>query len=447
MRPWRHTVNRNRILMLALTIICGLVLSQTQPLTPWGQEKSDKPLVYLLDVDGSINPAVLDYITKGIEKATAHKAACLVIRLDTPGGVVTTTKSIIKEMTNAKIPVVVYVAPSGSSASSAGTFITMTADVAAMAPGTNIGAAHPVASGGQDIPQTMSEKVVNDLTAFLRGLVAKKGRNAEWAEKSIRESVSITAKEALEIKAIDLISPSVPDLLTKIDGRTIDKDGHSYTLHTKDARIERILPGWRFKILDVVANPNVASLLMMGGIIGLLAEFYSPGLIFPGVVGAICLALAAFAFQVLPVSYVGIVLIILAIIFFILELKVQSYGMLGVSAIISLTLGLIMLFETEEAAMQVSWSVIIPIVLTATLFFGVVLGLIVRARLSKPRTGEQGLRGEVGIALTDINAGGRVAVHGEFWNARADRPIAKGERVRVIGVESLSLVVTREVSG
>ena len=440
-------MNRNRILTLALTIICGLVLSQTQPPTPWGQEKSDKPLVYLLDVDGSINPAVLDYITKGVEKATTHKAACLIIRLDTPGGVVTTTKSIIKEMTNAKIPVVVYVAPSGSSASSAGTFITMTADVAAMAPGTNIGAAHPVASGGQDIPQTMSEKVVNDLTAFLRGLVAKKGRNAEWAEKSIRESVSITSKEALDIKVIDLIADSVPDLLTKIDGRTIDKDGQSYTLHTKDARVERITTGWRFKILDVIGNPNVASLLMMGGIIGLLAEFYSPGLIFPGVVGAICLALSAFAFQVLPVSYVGIVLIILAIIFFILELKVQSYGMLGVSAIISLTLGLIMLFETEEAAMQVSWTVIIPMVVTVSFFFIVVLGLVVKARLSKPRTGEQGLIGEVGIALTDINGGGRVAVHGEFWNARADRHIPKGEKVRVIGVESLSLVVTREVSG
>jgi membrane-bound serine protease (ClpP class) len=440
-------VNRNRILTLVLMIGCGLVLSQTQPPTPWGQEKPDRPVVYLLDVDGTINPAVLDYITKGIEKATANKAACLIIRLDTPGGVVTTTKSIIKEMTNAKIPVVVYVAPSGSSASSAGTFITMTADVAAMAPGTNIGAAHPVASGGQEISQTMSEKVINDLTAFLRGLVTKKGRNAEWAEKSIRESVSITAKEALELKVIDLISPSAPDLLKQINGKTIVKDEQSYTLNTKEARIERILPGWRFKILDVVANPNVASLLMIGGMIGLIAEFYSPGLIFPGVVGAICLALSAFAFQVLPVNYVGIILIILAIIFFILELKVQSYGMLGVSAIISLTLGLIMLFETEEAAMQVSWTVIIPMVVTVSLFFIVVLGLVVKARLSKPRTGQQGLTGEVGIALTDINAWGRVAIHGEFWNARADRHIPKGEKVRVIGVESLSLVVTREVSG
>jgi len=423
------------------------VLSQGQPTTPWGQEKADKPLVYLLDVDGSINPAVLDYLTKGIEKATTNKASCLIIRMDTPGGVVTTTKSIIKEMSSAKLPIVVYVAPSGSSAASAGTFITMTADVAAMAPGTNIGAAHPVASGGQDIPQTMSEKVVNDLTAFLRGMVTKKGRNAEWDEKSIRESVSITAKEALDLKVIDLVADSVPDLLTKMDGRTIDKDGQTYTLQTKDARIERIATGWRFKILDVVANPNVASLLMMGGLIGLLAEFYSPGLIFPGVVGAICLALSAFAFQVLPVSYVGILLIILAIIFFILELKVASYGMLAVSAIISLTLGLIMLFETEEAAMQVSWTVIVPMVATVSLFFIVVLGLIVKARLSKPRTGEEGLIGEVGISMTDVNGGGRVAIHGEVWNARADRHIPKGERVRVIAVKNLSLIVTQEVSG
>ena len=433
--------------MFILMTICGFVLSHGQPTTPWGQDKSDKPVVYLLDVNGSINPAVLDYITKGIEKATENKASCLIIQMDTPGGVVTTTKSIIKEMTNAKIPIVVYVAPSGSSASSAGTFITMTADVAAMAPGTNIGAAHPVASGGEDIPQTMSEKVVNDLTAFLRGLVTKKGRNAEWAERSIRESVSITAKEALEIKVIDFIADSVPDLLKKMDGKTIDKDGQSYTLSTKDARVERMLPGWRFKVLNVVANPNVASLLMMGGIIGLLAEFYSPGLIFPGVVGAICLLLSAFAFQVLPVNFVGVLLIILAIIFFILELKVASYGMLGVSAIISLTLGLIMLFETEEAAMRVSWTVIIPMVATVSAFFIVALGLVVRARLKKPRTGEQGLVGEVGIALTDVNLGGRVSVHGEFWNARADRHIPKGERVRVIRVESLLLVVTQEHGG
>jgi membrane-bound serine protease (ClpP class) len=440
-------MNRNRIVMFVIITICGFVFSQGQLTTPWGQDKADKPLVYLLDVNGSINPAVLDYLTKGIEKATTNKASCLIIQMDTPGGVVTTTKSIIKEMTNAKIPVVVYVGPSGSSAASAGTFITMTADVAAMAPGTNIGAAHPVASGGQDIPQTMSDKVVNDLTAFLRGMVTKKGRNAEWAEQSIRESVSITAKEALDIKVIDLIADSVPDLLTKIDGKKIDKDGQSYTLQTKGARIERVATGWRFKILDVVANPNVASLLMMGGLIGLLAEFYSPGLIFPGVVGAICLALAAFAFQVLPVSYVGILLIILAIIFFILELKVASYGMLAVSAIISLTLGLIMLFETEEAAMQVSWTVIIPLVATVSLFFLVVLGLIVKARLSKPRTGEEGLIGEVGISMTDVNARGRVDVHGEVWNARADRHIPKGERVRVIGVKNLSLIVTQDVSG
>lgn len=440
-------MDRNRIVMFIIITICGFVFSQGQLTTPWGQEKSDKPLVYLLDVNGSINPAVLDYLTKGIEKATTNKASCLIIQMDTPGGVVTTTKSIIKEMTNAKIPVVVYVAPSGSSAASAGTFITMTADVAAMAPGTNIGAAHPVASGGQDIPQTMSEKVVNDLTAFLRGMVTKKGRNAEWAEKSIRESVSITAKEALDIKVIDLIADSVPDLLTKIDGRTIDKDGQSYTLNTKDARVERLITGWRFKVLDVIGNPNVASLLMMGGLIGLLAEFYSPGLIFPGVVGAICLALSAFAFQVLPVNYVGILLIILAIIFFILELKVVSYGMLAVSAIISLTLGLIMLFETEEAAMQVSWTVIFPMVTTVALFFLVVLGLVVRAQRKQPRTGEEGLIGEVGISMTDVNTGGRVAIHGEVWNARADRHIPKGEKVRVIGVEKLSLVVTQEVSG
>jgi membrane-bound serine protease (ClpP class) len=304
-------MNRWKILLLACTVLTALSLSPFEQKALFGQQgKDDQPLVYLLEIDGSINPAVADYIAKGIEKAVTNKAACVIIRMDTPGGNLSTTKTIIKEIINAKVPVVVYVGPSGSSASSAGALITMAADVAAMAPGTNIGAAHPVGGGGEDIGGAMSEKVLNDTTAYMRGIVTKKGRNAEWAERAIRESVSITAKEALDIKVIELIADSVPDLVEKLNGRTIDKEDRQLTFRTKGARVERIAPGWRFAILDAIANPNIAYILMMIGGIGIMVEMYSPGLIFPGVVGGICLLLSLFALQVLPVNSVGILLII-----------------------------------------------------------------------------------------------------------------------------------------
>ena len=373
-------MNAKRLAAFSFIFLCGLLLLSYGPQTLFGAEKDvGRPVVYLLDVDGTINPALSDYIIKGIEKAKENNAACVIIRMDTPGGVVTTTKTIIKDMMNAKLPIVVYVAPSGSSATSAGALITMGADVAAMAPGTNIGAAHPVGGGGQQIDAVMSEKVVNDLTAYMRGIVDKKGRNAAWAEKAIRESVSITDKEALANNVIDLIADSVPDLLEKLDGRKIEKEGSSLVFKTKGARVERMVPGLRFKILDVIANPNVAYILMMIGGLGIMMELYHPGMIFPGVAGGICLLLSFFALQVLPVNYVGILLIILSVILFIMELKIASYGLLSVGAIVSLTLGSVMLFETEEAAMRVSWTVIVPIVTTVSAFFIFALGLVVRA--------------------------------------------------------------------
>jgi membrane-bound serine protease (ClpP class) len=313
-----------------------------------------------------------------------------------------------------------------------------------MAPGTNIGAAHPVGGGGEEIGGTMSEKVINDLTAYIRGIVTERGRNAKWAEKTIRESVSATAMEALELKAIDVVADSVPDLLAKIDGRKIDKKEYSATLKTKGGRVERLKPGLRFKILDVVANPNIAYLLMMIGGVGIMMELYHPGMIFPGVMGGICLLLALFALQVLPVNYVGILLIILAVILFILEIKITSFGLLAIGGITCLTLGSIMLFETGEQAMRVSWSVVVPTVASVSAFFIFALGLVVRAWMKKPRTGVQGLIGEIGTAVSDLDPEGKVSVHGEYWNARADSRIPKGERVRVIKVESLFLLVTRQ---
>jgi membrane-bound serine protease (ClpP class) len=427
-------------------LLLGLILHNGRaPEVSADQPAQDQPLVYLLEVDGTINPALADYIVKGIQKAEQDKATCVIIRMDTPGGLVTTTKTIIKEMINAPMPVVVYVAPSGSSAASAGALITVAADVAAMAPQTNIGAAHPVGGRGEDIGGSMSEKILNDLTAYMRGIVAKKGRNVDWVDRAIRESVSVTSKEALELKVIDLVADSVPDLLSKLDGRTLKKDDHTYTLKTHNARVEKIPHGWRFKILDVVANPNIAYVLMMIGSVGIIMEIYNPGAIFPGVAGGICMLLSLFALQVLPVNYVGVLLLLLSVILFVLELKIVSHGLLAIGGIISLTLGSIMLFETDESAMQVSWSVIIPTVASVSAFFIIAMSLVAKAWLRPALTGDKGLVGDVGVALTDLNLEGRVAIHGEYWNARADRHIPSGEKVRVIRVDRLWLVVTRDL--
>jgi membrane-bound serine protease (ClpP class) len=420
-----------------------LCLTQDWSERAGAQSNGRRPLVYQLDVEGTINPALADYIAKGLAKADEANADAVVIRMDTPGGVLTTTKTIIKDIINSPMPVAVYVAPGGSSATSAGAIITLCADIAAMAPGTNIGAAHPVGGGGEEIEGTMSEKVLNDLTAYVRGIVKQRGRNAEWAEKTIRRSVSATAEEAKELNAIDVVAQSVPDLLAKIHGMDVKKRMATVTLFTKNAKVKEIAAGWRFKVLDVVANPNIAYILMMIGGIGIMVELYNPGLIFPGVLGALCLLLAFFALQVLPVNYVGILLIIMAVVLFILEVKIPSFGLLSIAAIISLTLGSVMLFETGEMALRVSWSVIIPTVAMVSAFFVFAMGLAARAWMTVPRTGEQGLAGEMGLAITDIDTEGKVLIRGEYWNAVADEPIGKGQKVRVVGARNLIVRVTQ----
>ncbi len=432
-----------RLALFISMLVFGSVMSG---LLLVGAQDPATATVFLLDIDGTVNPALADYLIEGINKAEKAGASAVVIRMDTPGGMVTSVKTIIKTMENSKLPIIVYVAPSGSSAASAGAIITVAADVAAMAPGTNIGAAHPVGGGGQQIDSVMSDKIINDLTAYIRGIVLNKGRNADWIEKAIRESVSITSKEALDLKVIDVLADSVPDLLTKVDGRKIQKNNAEVILKTANAKIEKVAMGWRFKILDMIANPNIAYVLMMVGMIGIMMELYNPGVVFPGVIGGISFLLALFALQVLPVNYVGVMLIILSIILFVAELKISSYGLLSIGAIISLTLGSIMLFDTDEAAMRVSWTVIIPTVAMVSSFFIFALGLAVKAWMRKPMTGVQGLIGEVGTALTDLEQTGKVAVRGEYWNARADGRIPKGERVRVLRVENMLLFVTRDTA-
>jgi membrane-bound serine protease (ClpP class) len=394
--------------------------------------------IYVVKVSGTINPGLAEYLIRSMEKASAEGAGCLVVQLDTPGGLALSMRSIVMAILACDIPVVVFVSPSGARAASAGVMITLAADIAAMAPGTNIGAAHPVNLGQKGMDKTMGEKVVNDMVAYTKSIAEKRGRNSEWAEKAVRESVSVTEKEALELKVIDLIAEDLKDLLEKIDGRELQNKG---TLHTKGVKRVILTEGLRDKILKTLSDPNIAYLLMMIGMAGLYFELSHPGAIFPGVIGAISLILAFFAFQTLPVNYAGILLIALALILFILEMKVTSYGLLSVGGIISLFLGSLMLFEGGPPEMRLAWRVLIPTVIMVSGFFVVVAGLVFRSQISKPRTGDKGLIGELGVVKERLAPGGKVFVHGELWNAEAPEAIEAGAKVRVTGVDQLVLKV------
>ncbi len=417
-----------------ITIVLATLLFGVFPLAA----QAARGEIYVVKVSGTINPGLAGYLMRSMEKASMEGAGCLVIQLDTPGGLALSMRSIVMAMLASEIPVVVFVSPSGARAASAGVMITLAADIAAMAPGTNIGAAHPVTLGQKKMDKTMGEKLVNDMVAYTKSIAEKRGRNSEWAEKAVRESVSVTEKEALELKVIDLIAEDLKDLLEKIDGRELKDKG---TLHTKGVKRVILTEGIRDKILKTLSDPNIAYLLMMIGMAGVYFELSHPGAIFPGVVGAISLILAFFAFQTLPVNYAGILLIVLALILFILEMKVTSYGLLSVGGIISLFLGSLMLFEGDVPEMRLSWRVLIPTVIMVSGFFVAVAGLVFRSQISKPRTGDKGLIGEVGVVKERLAPGGKIFVHGELWNAEAPEPIEAGAKVRVTGVDRLVLKV------
>lgn len=394
--------------------------------------------IYTMSLTGSINPGVAEFVEKGIERAAGDRAACLIIALDTPGGLAESMRQIVQAILASPVPVVVYVSPGGARAASAGVMITMAADVAAMAPGTNIGAAHPVSAGGKDIDETMSEKVTNDMVAHARSVAEKRGRNADWVEKAIRESVSVTETEALEKKIIDLVARDLKDLIARIDGREITDKGK---LELTGAGIVPIEEGLRTKILKTISDPNIAYILMMIGLAGLYFELSHPGAILPGVIGAISLILAFFAFQTLPVNYAGMLLILLSLVFFILEMKVASFGMLSVAGVASLLLGSLMLFDEGDTGLRVAWSVLLPTVIMVSGFFVVIAGLVIRSQLARPRTGASGLVGEIGWVKQALTPDGKVFVHGELWHATAATPIALGTRVRVKKVTNLLLEV------
>lgn len=466
----------SRLLCALAMLWCGIGLC----------DQAQAAHVNVIELDNQIiNPVTQQYIVDAIGRSETDGAVCLVILLDTPGGLLESTRTIVKRIMNAKVPVAVYVAPSGSRAGSAGVFITLAAHVAAMAPSTNIGAAHPVVVGegggpvkklirritraveDEEAPKgkrasrdksatpveeevveetqsdPMSEKIINDTVAWITTIAKARGRNEEWAKQAVTQSFSVTETDAVKEHIVDLIAVDLPDLLAKIDGRTVELTGVPVELSTKGAAIVHLPMTTRQQFLAIITHPNIAYILMMLGTLGLIFEFTHPGIGFPGIAGLICILLALYAFQTLPVSYAALALIVLGLGLLIAEIKIVSHGLLAVGGVISLTLGSLMLFESPDLNIRVSLSVILPAVATLAAIILFVVQRALRAQMHPIATGAQGLLGELGVASTDLNLEGKVFVHGELWNASSQHPVQQGEKVRVIRVEGLQLLVEK----
>jgi membrane-bound serine protease (ClpP class) len=397
--------------------------------------------VVLARVDSIIHPVSAELIRDAIAEGERSRAAAVVIELSTPGGLLSSTREITTAMLGSRMPVVVWVGPDGAQCASAGFFILMASDVAAMAPNTNTGAAHPVGSKGEDIQGTLGKKAEEDAAANIRALAARNGRNVDLALAAVLQSRSFTAREALQQKLVEVIAPSVGELLKAIDGRTIRRGNAAVTLHTAGATVREIEMSPMRRFLSVLANPDVAYILLTLGGLGLTFELMSPGAVLPGVVGGICIILAFFALSVLPVNTAGLALIFLSLLFFIAEIKVVSHGVLAVGGVVSLVIGSLMLFKTPDAALRVSLSVVVSLVAFTVAVVGLLLFLAVRAQRMPVTTGKEGMLHELGTARTPLAPRGKVLIHGEIWDAVADDPVAAGETVEVVGVRSLTLAV------
>jgi membrane-bound serine protease (ClpP class) len=410
---------------------------------------ADAPLVVTAEIDGIIHPVAAQYVERVLAHADARQAALVVITLRTPGGLVDSTRDINNAIIAAKTPVAVFVGPSGNRAASAGFLITIAADVAAMAPGTHIGAAHPVAGNGERIDDTMAKKMTSDVAGYARSLAAQRKRNVALVEQAVTESRSFTEQEALAAAPplIDLVAADVPELVNRLDGRTVLRfDGRSQTLRTAGATFERVDMTRAQRILSALAHPQIAYLLLTLGMLGLTVEFWSPGAVFPGVAGGICLLLAFFAFQVLPVNYAGVALIMFGIVLLVLELKVTSYGVLAAGGILSLVLGSMMLIDSPAPGLQIGLRVILPMTVATAGIVLFLVGLAIRAQRTPAVTGKAGMLQEMGRALTSIEPGGigRVSAHGEIWTATAPEPVGEGDMVRITAVQGLLLTVAPE---
>ncbi len=412
-------------------------------------EQRPAPPVHVITINGVISPVSAEFILKSIKKAENVSAQCLIIQLDTPGGLMEAMRDIVKGILGADVPVVVYVSPSGARSASAGVFITLAAHVAAMTPGTNIGSAHPVTIGGlpggvSDTSSAMMDKITNDAIAYIQSIAEKRGRNTDWAKEAVLKSVSITAQEALEKGAIDTVVSSLSELIKFIDGKEVEVLSGKVVIATEGAEVKNIEMSLRYRILDKITDPNVAYLLLLIGFYGIIFELSNPGAIFPGVLGAISLILAFYAFQMLPVSYAGLALMFLSVILFILEVNITSYGLLSIGGVISLLLGSLMLFESADPLMRVSWKVIIPAVIFTALFFLFAIGFAIKAQRRTAVTGTSGMVGLTGVSRTGIDPEGQVIVQGEIWKAISDEKIPAGSKIKVTGIKGMVLTVVME---
>ncbi|MEJ2453652.1 MAG: nodulation protein NfeD [Candidatus Thiodiazotropha sp.] len=416
---------------------------------------------YLADIDGTIGPATADYLTRALDKAESEGGAFLIIRMDTPGGLDTSMRAIIKRIIAAQIPVVAYVAPGGARAASAGTYILFASHVAAMAPATNLGAATPISLGGlpKQSPDQQSDKsedgeeqapmpadakerkMVNDAAAYIRSLAKLRGRNASWGEEAVRKASSLSAEEALEKGVIDLIASDLDTLLQKLDGRQVRLPQGAETLHTQGLILEVIEPDWQSRLLSIVSNPNLAYILMLVGIYGLIYEFANPGSIVPGTVGAICLLLALYAFQVLPINYAGVGLILLGLSLMVAEAFVPSFGALGIGGVIAFVIGSLILIDTEQPGFGISLPLIAAVAVSSALLLFFVMGMAIKSHRKPVVSGREELLSSVGQVIDDFSREGEVRVHGEIWQAHSESPLLKGQKVIVTGRRGLTLVV------
>lgn len=426
-------------LIFILPLIGLTVLSASQT------ESEKAAEIHIITVEAIINPVSADYIDQSIIEAIDAGAAALIIELDTPGGLMQSMRQIVKALLEAKLPIIVYVSPSGSRAASAGVFITMAAHIAVMDNGTNIGAAHPVSIGGSspDSGSVMWEKVTNDAVAQIQAIAEKRNRNADWAAKAVLESVSITEKAALELNVIDYIAPNIDSLLIMVSGDTISINEKEVILDFENTIIVRKEMNFRYNFLLKLSDPNIAYIFMMLGFYGIFFELSNPGALVPGILGGIFIILALFSFQTLPINWAGVALIIFAMILFVLEVKVISYGGLTIGGIVAMVLGSIMLIDSPIPALQVSLLIIIPVVLMTAAFFVISMYLYYKALQMKSITGMEGLVGEVGTARTDIENQGKVNIQGEIWNAFSDEPISAGESVEVVSISGLKLKILK----
>lgn len=402
---------------------------------------SAAPKAIAVDVDGMVHPVTTEIVSSALDRARQEGAVVVIVRLNTPGGLMDAMRETIEKMVAAPVPVVTYVAPSGGRAASAGFFLLEAGDVTAMAPGTNTGAAHPVAMGGEMDP-VMKQKVENDAAAYLRSICTKRGRNSALAETAVRESKSFTEREALDQHLVDLIASSDADLLAALDGRTITRfDGSKVTLHTRGASIEVYQRTLRQRIIAAIADPNIALVLLVLGALGIYVEFSSPGLIAPGVIGAILALLGLSALSVLPINWLGAGLLILALALFVLEAKFTSHGILGIGGAVAMVLGAVILVNGPIPEMRIRWSTAIGLALPFSAITLLLLSLVVSARRHKVETGVEGMIGVTGSAITELSPEGKVMVRGEYWDAVALRPVTAGARVRITAVDKLKLTV------